>query len=75
MPYFPQPPPYRTADENLMASMRVSEIDRASRAAEDGDDMRDDPAPANSGRWLAIVLGFLGIAGLFILLYFLAGAF
>ena len=72
MPYFPQPPPYRTADENLMASLRVSEIDRANREAEDGDEMRDEPASTGSGRWLVILLGFLGIAGLFILLYFFA---
>ena len=56
-----------------MASMKASEIDRANRTAEDGDELRDDPASSGYGRWLVILLGFLGVAALFLSLYFFTG--
>jgi hypothetical protein len=59
--------------EAILQGARDRETERQRDSIDDPDDLRDDPAWVGHGGWLVVLLGILGIAGLFILLYLIAG--
>jgi hypothetical protein len=70
MGWFQRPPP---VPEKILEEQEAREVERESRSVDDLDDLRDDPALVGHGGWLVVLLGILGIAGLFIFLYLMSG--
>jgi hypothetical protein len=68
----PQMPP-GNADGVLMRSMRSEEGEAAAEASDDADAMRDERSPVGRGKWLALLLGMLGIVALVLLYVWILG--
>ena len=66
----PQMPP-GNADGVLMRRARSPENEASARLSDDADALRDERSSAGWGRWLALVLGLLGI--LVLVLLYLSG--
>jgi hypothetical protein len=69
MPYGPLSP----APELVLREARDREAKRARGSVDDLDQLRDDSTSTGHGGWLVVLVALLGIAGLLILLYFVAG--
>lgn len=68
----PQMPP-GNADGVLMRSMRSADVEAAGQSSDDVDAMRDSPSSVGHGKWLAVVLGVLGVVALVLLYVWILG--
>ncbi len=61
-----------TPEEHLVRTFQDERLEPGRRLADDGDAMRHAAGQGGYGKWLAILLGVVGIAALFLILYLLA---
>ncbi len=68
----PYPPPNQKPIEMLRDIAGARDVERGSKPVDEFDRQREDPASTGRSAWLVVLLGLLGVAGLFVLLYLMA---
>lgn len=61
-----------TPEEHLVRTFQEERLEPGRRVREDGDAVRAAADRGGYGKWFAVLLGVVGIAALFLILYLLA---